>query len=127
MEYIIIALQVIVGFSILNVWLVQNQKATRWRGGDATTIVEEFQAYGLPVWSVYVIGTAKVILALLLLLGIWYPMFQCPAAIGLAVLLAGSITMHLKISDPLFKSFPAALFLVMCLIIAYFGCGVTAI
>jgi len=27
--------------------------------------------------------------------------------------------MHLKIGDPLIKSFPAALFLLMCLIIAY--------
>lgn len=127
MDYLIIVLQVIVGLSILNVWLVQNQQATRWRGGDATTIVEEFQAYGLPVWSVYVVGTAKVILALLLIAGIWLPALKCPAAIGLAVLLAGSIAMHLKISDPLIKSFPAALFLVMCLAIAYFSCGIPAI
>jgi hypothetical protein len=123
MDYLIIALQVIVGLSILNVWLVQNQKATRWRGGDATTIIEEFQTYGLPAWSVYVIGTAKVILALLLIAGIWYPALQFPAAVGLAFLLAGSVTMHFKIGDPLFKSFPAALFLVMCLIIAYAANG----
>ena len=127
MDYIITALQVIVGLSILNVWLVQNQKATRWRGGDATTIVEEFQAYGLPVWSVYVIGTAKVILAVLLLASIWYPVLQFPAAAGLAALLAGSVLMHFKISDPLIKSFPAALFLVMCLVIAYAARGLWAI
>lgn len=127
MDYLIIALQLIVGFSILNVWLVQNQKNTRWRGGDATTIVEEFQVYGLPVWSVYVIGTAKVILALMLIASIWYPAVQFPAAIGLAVLLAGSVAMHFKISDPLIKSFPAALFLVMCLVIAYDAGGMNAL
>ncbi|THH37692.1 DoxX family protein [Neolewinella litorea] len=119
MEYIIIALQLIVGLSILNVWLVQNQKATRWRGGDATTLVEEFQAYGLPVWSVYVVGVIKVVLALLLIAAIWYPALRFPAAIGLAAMLTGSVLMHLKISDPLYKSFPAALFLVLCLIIAF--------
>lgn len=119
MDYFIIALQVIVGLSILNVWLVQNKKATRWRGGDATTIVEEFQVYGLPGWSVYVIGTLKVILAMLLIAGIWYPALKFPAAAGLAVLLSGSVLMHFKVSDPLLKSFPAALFLVMCLVIAY--------
>lgn len=119
MNYLIIALQVIVGLSILNVWLIQNKQATRWRGGNATTLVEEFQAYGLPVWSVYVIGTAKVILALLLIAGIWYPGLKFPAAIGLALLLSGSVLMHLKISDPLIKSFPAVLFLLMCLVIAY--------
>jgi hypothetical protein len=65
MDYLIIALQIIVGISILNVWLVQPQKDTRWRGGDATTIFEEFKVYGLPEWSVYVIGGLKVILALI--------------------------------------------------------------
>ena len=119
MNYLLIALQVIVGLSILNVWLVQNKKATRWRGGDATTIIEEFQVYGLPVWSVYVIGTLKVILAILLMAGIWYPALRFPAAIGLAALLAGSVIMHFKVSDPLFKSFPAALFLLMCLTVAF--------
>ena len=119
MDYLIITLQIIVGLSILNVWLVQNKKATRWRGGDATTIVEEFQVYGLPVWSVYVLGTLKVILAILLIAGIWYPVLKWPASVGLAVLLTGSVFMHFKIGDPLVKSFPAALFLVMCLIIAF--------
>jgi hypothetical protein len=119
MEILIMVLQVIVGLSILNVWLVQNKKATRWRGGDATTIVEEFQVYGLPDWSVYVVGTLKVILAILLLAGIWYPALRLPAAAGLALLLSGSVAMHVKIGDPLIKSFPAGLFLLMCLFIVY--------
>lgn len=119
MDYLIIALQVIVGLSILNVWLIQYNKNTKWRGGDATTIVEEFRAYGLPVWSVYVVGAIKVVLSVLLIAGIWFPALRFPAAIGLAFMLAGSVVMHLKIRDPLFKSFPAALFLVMCLVIAY--------
>ena len=117
MEYLIIALQIIVGLSILNVWLVQNQKATRWRGGDAKTIFEEFKVYGLPAWSVYVVGTLKVILAILLIAGIWYPELRSPAAGGLGILLAGSVSMHIKIGDPLIKSFPAGLFLAMCLVI----------
>jgi hypothetical protein len=119
MDYLIIALQIIVGISILNVWLVQPQKDTRWRGGDATTIFEEFKVYGLPEWSVYVIGGLKVILALLLIAGIWYPSLRWLAAAGLAFLLAGSVTMHFKVKDPLIKSFPAGLFLVMCLTIVY--------
>jgi hypothetical protein len=119
MDYFIIILQVIVGLSILNVWLVQNRKPTRWRGGDATTILEEFQVYGLPVWSVYVVGALKVILAILLITGIWFPVLKFPAAIGLAILLSGSVIMHFKIGDPLIKSFPAGLFLIMCLVIAF--------
>lgn len=119
MDYIIIALKCIVAISILNVWLIQNKKATRWRGGNANTILEEFKTYGLPLWSCYVVGTLKVILAIGLLISIWYPALERPSALGLALLLSGSVLMHIKINDPLFKSFPAALFLAMCLFIAF--------
>lgn len=118
MDYLIPLLQLIVGLSILNVWLLRNKQATRWRGGDATNIMEEFREYGLPSWSVYIVGTLKVILAILLIAGIWYPVLQFPSAIGLAALLTGSIIMHIKIGDPWIKSIPAALFLVMCLVLA---------
>lgn len=121
MEYLTIAFQIIVGVSILNVWLIQNKKPTRWRGGNATTIFEEFKVYGLPGWSVYVIGTIKVILAVLLIAGIWYPDLTSTAAVGLGMLLAGSVAMHIKIGDSMIKSFPAALFLSMCFIIAYYS------
>ncbi|WP_340199974.1 DoxX family protein [Ascidiimonas sp. W6] len=119
MNYLIIALQIIVGVSILNVWLIQNKKPTRWRGGDAKTIIEEFQVYGLPVWMCYLIGFLKVSLAIALIAGIWYPVLIQPSALGLTLLLLGSVVMHFKIKDPLYKSFPALLFLLMCLVIAF--------
>lgn len=119
MNYVIIALQCIVALSILNVWLIQKSKPTQWRGGNATTILEEFKEYGLPVWFCYLIGTLKVLLAIGLLTSIWIPEIKQVSALGLAVLLFGSIIMHLKIKDPIKKSFPAFLFLVMCLAIAF--------
>lgn len=119
MNYFIIALQVIVGLSILNVWLIQPKKETRWRGGDAKTILEEFEVYGLPRWFCYVIGTLKVSLAILLLVGIWYTPVRHYAAMGLAILLLGSIIMHIKIKDPWIKSLPAFIFMVLSLIIAF--------
>jgi hypothetical protein len=119
MNYLILALQCIVAISILNVWLIQNKKPTSWRGGNATTIIEEFQEYGLPVWSCFLIGTIKVVLAIGLLVAIWVPEIKQISAIGLAVLLTGSVLMHLKIGDSLKKSFPALLFLTMCLAIAF--------
>ncbi|MGB5429875.1 MAG: DoxX family protein, partial [Eudoraea sp.] len=61
MEYLTVAFQLIVGVSILNVWLIQANKATQCRGGSAKTIKEEFAAYGLPEWSLYVIGFLKVV------------------------------------------------------------------
>ncbi|MBT8285509.1 MAG: DoxX family protein [Flavobacteriaceae bacterium] len=121
MEIFIKVLQGIVGLSILNVWLIQYNKPTRWRGGDAKTILEEFKVYGLPAWFCYVVGTLKVILAIMLLAAIWYPELKLAAASGLALLLAGSISMHFRINDPIIKSFPASLFLAMCLIIIFYG------
>ncbi len=119
MDYLITVLQLVVALSLINVWLIQNKKPTRWRGGDAKTLLEEFEVYGLPKWSCYLVGIFKVGLALALILGIWFPEILKPSAIVLAAFLMGSIVMHLKVKDPLIKSFPAALFLVLCLVIAF--------
>ncbi|TYP71432.1 DoxX family protein [Aquimarina intermedia] len=120
MEYVLLAMKLIVSLSILNVWLIQYNKPTRWRGGNAKTIVQEFHVYGLPTWFCYLIGMLKIGLAILLLLSIWYPELAQPSALGLSVLLIGSIIMHLKIKDPLYKSLPAFVFLSLSLIIAFY-------
>jgi hypothetical protein len=119
MYYFFILLKLIVAISLLNVWLLQKDKPTRWRGGSAQNIKEEFKVYGLPLWMCYLVGSLKVGLALVLIVSIWVPELSRPAALGLAILLTGSVLMHFKISDPLYKSFPAFLFLCMCLAIAF--------
>ena len=45
MEYFIIALKLIVGLSLINVWIIQPKKKTKWRGGDSKTIIEEFRDF----------------------------------------------------------------------------------
>jgi len=118
-DYIIIVLKVIVSLSILNVWLIQPKKTTKWRGGNAKTIFEEFEVYGLSQSFCYVVGVLKVSLALILLVSIQFESLTFIGSLGLAVLLLGSIIMHIKVKDELFKSFPAFLFIVINLIIAY--------
>mgnify|MGYP006306324627 CR=1 FL=1 len=118
MEYLMIALKLIVGLSILNVWLIRSKKSTAWRGGDAKNIEEEFKAYGLPVWFMWTIGTLKVGLAIMLLASIFYPTVEAVAAYGIALLMLGAVSMHIKIGDPIKKSFPAFTFLVLSLAIA---------
>lgn len=118
-DYITIGLKLIVGISILNVWLIQPKKNTKWRGGNASTIVEEFKVYGLSKPFCYVVGFLKVTLALLLLASIKFEGFTLLASAGLALLLLGSVAMHLKIKDPFYKSYPALLFIVLNLIIIY--------
>lgn len=118
MNYIIIAFKIIVGISILNVWLLQQNKPTRWRGGDAKTIVEEFKVYGFSKNFCYLIGFLKVSLAIILMASIQFEMLTLIGSLGLSALLAGSILMHIIVKDTWYKSFPAFLFIVMNLIIA---------
>ncbi|UAM99449.1 DoxX family protein [Polaribacter litorisediminis] len=120
-DYIIITLKLIVGISILNVWLIQPQKATKWRGGNAKNIFEEFRVYGLSKSFCYFIGFLKVSLALILLSSIYFENLAIIGSLGLAALLLGSIIMHLRVKDALYKSFPAFLFMSINLFIAYYS------
>ena len=116
--YLIIGLKIIVGLSILNVWLIQAKKQTKWRGGTASNIREEFEAYGLSKAFYFAIYILKVSLAIFLLASIQFDVLTLPSSIGLAILLLGSVAMHVKIKDAFYKSFPAFLFLLMNLVIA---------
>ena len=119
MQFFII--NIIISLSILNVWLVRLNKKTNWRGGSSITLKEEFNNYGLPIWSFYIIGFLKINLAILLLLGIWFDQLNLLSSIMMSILMIGSIIMHLKIKDPIKKSLPAVciLFLLITLIIQH--------
>ena len=113
--------QVAVALGIYNVWLVRPRKATRWRGGGARNLREEFAKYGLPDWSMWIVGTLKLGSATLLLLGLRYPAVTRPAALSMAGLMAGAASMHLKVKDPLHRSLPALTMLALSLCVAKFG------
>jgi len=106
-------LQVVVSLGLLNVWLVRARTSTAYRGGSAQSLKEEFAAYGLPDWSFYLVGALKVGSAILLIIGIWVPELIRPPAIIVAVLMIGALAMHAKVKDPLTKSVPALLILLM--------------
>lgn len=117
MEYLQIAIKLIVGLSILNVWLVRFNRNTPWRGGSATTMKEEFAHYKLSPTVMIAVGTLKVILAILLIASIWFPILEVPAAMGIAALMLGAILMHIRVSDPIKKSIPAFSFMILALAI----------
>jgi len=117
MNYTLVALQIFVALGIFNVWLLRYGKETKWRGGTAKNMKEEFLAYGLPVWFMVCIGIAKVSLAIGLLVGVWIPVVTKPAAAALAVLMLGAVAMHVKVQDPVQRALPAiAMFLLSALI-----------
>jgi hypothetical protein len=118
MNTVVIVIQVIIALGIFNVWLLRFGKPTGWRGGSAQNLKEEFQTYGLPDGFVWVIGFLKLLFAVLLVAGIWFPAVTRPAAIGVAVLMLGAVAMHVKVKDPLMKSLPAFTMLVLSVIVA---------
>ncbi len=113
MKFVSLILQVVVALGLLNVWLLRFRQPTPYRGGQARSMPEEFAAYGLPQWSLWAIGGIKVSCALALLIGIWAPTLVAPAAILIALLMVGAITMHFRVHDPLIRSLPASLVLGM--------------
>ncbi len=111
-------LQLIIGLGLLNVWAVRRTRATGYRGGVATSLREEFDAYGLPSAAFYVVGLLKVAAGVILLAGLLWPTPVKLSAEVVAVLMVGAIIMHVKIKDPVIKSVPAVIMLTMCVALA---------
>lgn len=118
METLRIALQITVALGLLNVWILRRDKKTPYRGKAAESMQSEFEAYGLPVWAMWVTGVLKIGVAGALLAGIWEPRIVLPAAIILTVLMLGALAMHLKVKDPLKALIPALVMLSMAVAIA---------
>jgi uncharacterized membrane protein YphA (DoxX/SURF4 family) len=107
MKIVSLIIQIIVALGLLNVWLLRFNRPTPYRGGASRSMPEEFAAYGLPKWLLYVVGALKVSCALCLVAGIWVQALVLPAAGVITVLMLGAIAMHLKVRDPFIKSVPA--------------------
>ncbi len=113
MKIVSLIFQIVVALGLLNVWLLRFHKKTPFRGGDAQSMQQEFASYGLPKWSLWIVGGLKVICALCLLAGIWVPALVTPAAGIVSLLMVGAVAMHFKIRDPLIKSLPAGVVLAL--------------
>ena len=110
-------LQIVAGLGILNVWLLRRDRPTPYRGGGASNMKEEFAAYGLPAWSVWVVGGLKLLCALGLLLGLAVSPLVDPSAMVLGLLMLGAFAMHLKVKDPFPRAVPSLALLAVCVVI----------
>ena len=111
-------LSIIVGLTVINVWLFRSGKSTSYRGGDASNLMEEFEVYGLGDYFM-TIGIIKVSLAVLLLLSIYFNKLKLISSLGIAIMMLVAVYMHFSVGDELIKSMPASVMLLSCLIIAY--------
>ena len=120
---LILVLQLIISIGLINVWFFRFNKATQYRGGNAKNMREEFQAYGLPAWSMYLVGAAKIVIAVMLIVSIWFKELLVYNLLALAVLMIAAVLMHIKVKDPIKKSYPALSILFMIALILYFTMG----
>lgn len=113
MKIVSLIIQLIVALGLLNVWLLRFNRPTPYRAGFSKSMPEEFAAYGLPAWTLWLVGALKVASALCLIIGVWVPALVLPATGLIASLMLGAILMHLRVRDPLMKSVPAGTVLVL--------------
>jgi uncharacterized membrane protein YphA (DoxX/SURF4 family) len=117
MMTLVYALQIIIALGLLNVWLIRSGQATPYRGGNATSMEEEFRVYGFSRWFMLIIGSVKVVMAICLLAGLWYPQLTRAAAAVIVPLMIAAVFMHFKVRDPWPKAAPATAVLLMALLV----------
>ena len=120
---IIMILQLVIAIGLINVWIFRFDRATEYRGGEAKNMKEEFIAYGLPVWLMYFVGFMKLAIAIMLIISFWIEELLVYNLVVLALLMVAALLMHVKVKDPIKKSYPALSILFMIALIMYFTMG----
>jgi hypothetical protein len=118
MRWLVLGSQVAIALGLFGVWVLRTRTGTRWRGPGALTLREEFVGYGLPAWFAGVIAALEVLLAGMLIAGLWRPALAGPAAVVVAVVMVGALGMRFRVGDPLVKSVPAMVLLVLAAVVA---------
>ena len=104
--YSIIA-QIIVALGVGYVWIFR-----------LDNIIVEFKQYGLSDQTRTLVGATKIILATLLIVGIWYPSLVLIPALIMAFLMVSAQYFHYKVKNPMSKRMPSLFLLLLCLFIA---------
>ena len=110
-------LQLIVGASILFVWLLRAHVPTNFRVGQAQTLREEVTEAGLPDYIYDIMRIVKPIFAFFLIMGIIWTPITLPCMAFTTIFMIFAVGMHIKAKDNLFKMIPALTLLSFCFII----------
>ena len=109
-----LACQVLIAIVIFNVWVFRRNRMTPYRPEGAGNLEEEFSAYGLPDWVRLGVGATKLLLASLLLIGLFViPVARVSSGL-LALLMVAAVAAHFRVRDPFIKAVPAIFMAVMC-------------
>jgi DoxX-like family len=104
--YAIVA-QLIIAISIIYVWVFRFDN-----------IIVEFKQYELSDFVRSAVGAAKIILATLIVTGIWFPVLVFIPSVLMGLLMLSAQYFHFKVKNPLIKFAPSFLLLLLCLFLA---------
>ena len=107
MENITIIAQLVVAISVGYVWIFRFEN-----------IVKEFKQYGLSNLTRTMVGATKIVLATLLVVGIWYSELVLIPAILMGVLMLSAQYFHFKAGNSWQKRLPSLVLLLLSVYIA---------
>jgi len=110
-------LQLVIGLSIMTIWIFRTTVASSYRVGDAQTLSEEFTEAGFTEGVYQVMRILKPIFAFLLVIGIVYEPFFIPCMSFTTLAMIGAVYAHVKVKDNIKKMIPAITLLTFCFIV----------
>lgn len=99
--------QLVIAISIVIVWVFRFDN-----------IVKEFEQYGLSTLIRSMVGGSKLVLATLLVVGVWYPALVLIPALLMGFLMICAQYFHFKVNNSFQKRIPALFLLTLCLFVA---------
>lgn len=108
MENIIKVAQLVVGISVLFVWIFRFDN-----------IIKEFKQFGLSDLMRSFVGASKIALATLLIAGVWYPSFVQIPSILMGIFMISAQYFHFQAHNPFIRRVPSLVFLILCSFLAY--------
>ncbi len=104
MNALAIVAQLIIAASIIYVWVFRFDN-----------IIVEFKQYELSDLVRSAVGAAKIALATLIVVGIWYPSLVFIPSLMMGFLMLSAQYFHFKVKNPLTKHIPSFLLLLLCI------------
>ncbi len=107
MELFTLLAQIVVAASVAFVWIFRYDN-----------IIKEFNEFGLSTLIRSFVGAAKVAIATLLVVSIWYSELLMVSSIAMGFFMLSAQYFHFKVSNPFFKRLPSLLLFILCLFLA---------
>ena len=102
--------QIIVSCSVFYVWIFRFHN-----------VIKEFKSFGLSDLTRNFVGSSKIALSTMLIVGIWVPYLVFIPSLLMGMFMLSAQFFHFKIKNTFIKHFPSLVLLLLSLLIAYFS------